>query len=175
MVGRSSARFRGSTEHLLPPATDRGASRPGQRRRGWSRTSSSSASMVATSRLAPLSASRGDTRSIRLLAAKPLISPPRLRGATRGAAPVGPRILRPMTLTEPRFGAQSMTADLREVLVARPGSAFGRAFENPAHGFLRPVDLGRARRQHDGLVATLEELGAKVEVLDAETGDEDLD
>ena len=80
-----------------------------------------------------------------------------------------------MTLTERRFGAQSMTADLREVLVARPGAAFGRAFENPAHGFLRPVDLGRARRQHDGLVATLEELGAKVEVLDAETGDANAD
>jgi N-dimethylarginine dimethylaminohydrolase len=76
-----------------------------------------------------------------------------------------------MTLTERRFGAQSMTADLREVLVARPGAAFGRAFENPAHGFLRPVDLERARREHDGLVATLEELGAKVEILDAETGD----
>jgi dimethylargininase len=76
-----------------------------------------------------------------------------------------------MTMTERRFGAQSMTADLRQVLVARPGSAFGRAFENPAHGFLRPVDLERARRQHDGLVATLEELGAKVEVLDAQTGD----
>jgi N-dimethylarginine dimethylaminohydrolase len=76
-----------------------------------------------------------------------------------------------MTLIERRFGAQSMTADLREVLVARPGAAFGRAFENPAHGFLRPVDLERARREHDGLVATLEELGAKVEILDAETGD----
>jgi len=80
-----------------------------------------------------------------------------------------------MTLTERRFGAQSMTADLREVLVARPGPAFGRAFENPAHGFLRPVDLERARRQHDELVATLEELGAKVEVLDAETGDANTD
>jgi dimethylargininase len=76
-----------------------------------------------------------------------------------------------MTLTERRFGAQSMTADLREVLVSRPGAAFGRAFENPAHGFLRPVDLERARREHDGFVATLERLGATVEVLDAETGD----
>jgi N-dimethylarginine dimethylaminohydrolase len=79
-----------------------------------------------------------------------------------------------MTLTERRFGAQSMTADLREVLVARPGAAFGRAFDEPAHGFLRPVDLERARRQHDGLVATLEELGARVEILDVETDDPDL-
>ena len=79
-----------------------------------------------------------------------------------------------MTLTERRFGAQSMTADLREVLVARPGEAFGRAFDDPAHGFLRPVDLERARREHDGLVATLEELGARVEILDVETDDPDL-
>jgi len=79
-----------------------------------------------------------------------------------------------MTLTERRFGAQSMTADLREVLVARPGEAFGRAFDDPAHGFLRPVDLERARREHDGLVATLKELGARVEILGAETEDPDL-
>jgi N-dimethylarginine dimethylaminohydrolase len=79
-----------------------------------------------------------------------------------------------MTLTERRFGAQSMTADLREVLVARPGDAFGRAFDDPAHGFLRPVDLERARWEHDGLVATLEHLGAQVDVLDAETDDPDL-
>ena len=79
-----------------------------------------------------------------------------------------------MTLTERRFGAQSMTTDLREVLVARPGEAFGRAFDDPAHGFLRPVDLERARREHEGLVATLDELGARVEILDAETEDPDL-
>ena len=79
-----------------------------------------------------------------------------------------------MTMTERRFGAQSMTADLREVLVARPGAAFGRAFENPAHGFLRPVDLGRARHEHDRLVETLELLGVTIHVLDAETDDPDL-
>ena len=45
-----------------------------------------------------------------------------------------------------------MTAPLREVLVKAPGPAFGRAFDDPAHGFLRPVDLDRARREHDGLV-----------------------
>jgi dimethylargininase len=79
-----------------------------------------------------------------------------------------------MTLTERRFGAQSMTADLREVLVARPGAAFGRAFEDPAHGFLRAVDLDRARREHDGLIETLEHLGATVDVLDADSDDPDL-
>jgi len=79
-----------------------------------------------------------------------------------------------MTLTERRFGAQSMTATLRQVLVAKPGAAFGRAFENPAHGFLRPVDLERARREHAGLVETLAGLGVTVDVLDVETDDPDL-
>ena len=63
-------------------------------------------------------------------------------------------ILRGMTsVTNRTFGAQSMTAPLREVLVKAPGPAFGRAFDDPAHGFLRPVDLDLARRQHDGLVS----------------------
>jgi dimethylargininase len=79
-----------------------------------------------------------------------------------------------MTMTERRFGAQSMTADLREVLVARPGAAFGRAFEDEAHGFLRPVDLDRAQREHDGLVAALDRLGVIVRELDVETDDPDL-
>lgn len=67
-----------------------------------------------------------------------------------------------------------MTAPLREVLVKAPGPAFGRAFGDPAVGFLRPVDLDRARREHDGLVAVLELLGARVHELGAETGDPDL-
>jgi dimethylargininase len=79
-----------------------------------------------------------------------------------------------MTLTERRFGAQSMTAALREALVARPGAAFGRAFEDPAHGFLRPVDLARARGEHDVLVETLDGLGVTVDVLDVVTDDPDL-
>jgi dimethylargininase len=72
------------------------------------------------------------------------------------------------------WGAQSMTAPLREVLVKAPGPAFGRAFDDPATGFLRPVDLDRARREHDGLVDTLTRLGSLVHVLDAETDDPDL-
>lgn len=80
-----------------------------------------------------------------------------------------------MTQTMERaWGAQSMTAPLREVLVKAPGAAFSRAFEDPAVGFLHPVDLDAARREHDGLVETLERLGSKVHVLDAETGDPDL-
>ena len=73
-----------------------------------------------------------------------------------------------MMTTERRFGARSSTADLRDVLVKRPGPAFGRAFDDPAHGFLRPVDLVRAQREHDGLVATLDGLGVRVHELDHE-------
>ena len=73
-----------------------------------------------------------------------------------------------MTMTERRYGARSSTAALRDVLVKRPGPAFGRAFDDPAHGFLRPVDLDRARREHDGLVAALDALGVRVHVLDHE-------
>lgn len=79
-----------------------------------------------------------------------------------------------MTTTFATWGAQSMTAPLREVLVKAPGPAFGRAFDDPAVGFLRPVDLDRARREHDGLVAALDGLGVHVNVLDAETEDPDL-
>jgi N-dimethylarginine dimethylaminohydrolase len=80
-----------------------------------------------------------------------------------------------MTSTPDRaFGAQGMTAPLREVLVKAPGPAFERAFDDPAHGFLRPVDLDRARREHDGLVETLDRLGVRVHVLDTDSEDPDL-
>ena len=67
-----------------------------------------------------------------------------------------------------------MTAPLLEVLVKAPGPAFGRAFDDPAVGFLRPVDLDAARREHDGLVETLTRLGTTVHILDVETDDPDL-
>jgi len=47
-----------------------------------------------------------------------------------------------------------MTAPLLDVLVKRPGAAFGAAFDDPAHGFLHPVDLDLARREHDAFVDT---------------------
>lgn len=72
------------------------------------------------------------------------------------------------------WGAQGMVAPLHDVLVKAPGPAFARAFDDPAAGFLRPVDLERARREHDGLVETLDRLGTRVHVLDAETDDPDL-
>jgi N-dimethylarginine dimethylaminohydrolase len=78
------------------------------------------------------------------------------------------------SITGRAWGAQSMTAPLREVLVKAPGPAFGAAFGDPAVGFLRPVDLEGARREHAGLVETLERLGTTVHLLDAETDDPDL-
>jgi N-dimethylarginine dimethylaminohydrolase len=72
------------------------------------------------------------------------------------------------------FGAQGMVAPLREVLVKRPGPAFGRAFDEPALGFLHPVDLERARAEHDAFVETLRLLGVTVDELGVETEDADL-
>lgn len=76
--------------------------------------------------------------------------------------------------TARRWGAQSMTAPLREVLVHRPGRAFGNAFADPAHGFLHPVDLAIAQREHAAFVELLRRLGVTVHTLDVETDDPDL-
>ena len=83
-------------------------------------------------------------------------------------------ILPSMMTTERRFGAQSMSAPLLDVLVKRPGPAFGAAFDDPAHGFLHPVDLDLARREHDAFVETLAALGPRVHVLQTELSTPDL-
>ncbi len=80
----------------------------------------------------------------------------------------------PETTSLARFGAQSMTAPLRQVLVKRPGPAFGRAFDDPAHGFLRPVDLAVAQREHDAFVDLLAGLGPAVHELGSESASPDL-
>jgi len=77
----------------------------------------------------------------------------------------------PVTRT---FGAQSMTAPLRDVLVKRPGPAFGAAFDDRAHGFLHPVDLDLARREHDAFTDLLAALGVRVHVLATELASPDL-
>jgi N-dimethylarginine dimethylaminohydrolase len=69
-----------------------------------------------------------------------------------------------MTVT--RYGAQSMVAPLRDVLMRRPGPKFGAAFDEPAHGFRHAVDLDLARRQHDALCDLLTRLGVAVHMLD---------
>jgi len=63
---------------------------------------------------------------------------------------------------------------LREALVKRPGPAFGRAFDDPAHGFLHPVDLALAQRQHDAYVDALVRLGVRVHELGVESASPDL-
>jgi N-dimethylarginine dimethylaminohydrolase len=72
------------------------------------------------------------------------------------------------------WGARSMTAPLREVLVHRPDAAFGAAFDKPAHGFFHPVDLPTAQREHDAYVDLLLRLGVHVHALEGETDDPDL-
>ncbi|HEY3210989.1 MAG TPA: arginine deiminase family protein [Actinomycetota bacterium] len=73
-----------------------------------------------------------------------------------------------------RFGAQSMTSPLLEALVKRPGPAFGRAYEDSGHGYLHPVDLVAAQREHDALCELLSALGVSVHELGEETGSPDL-
>ena len=67
-----------------------------------------------------------------------------------------------------------MTAPLREALVKAPGPAFGRAFDDPAHGFLHPVDLDVAKREHEAFVEILSSLGTTVHLVDAEVDSPDL-
>jgi N-dimethylarginine dimethylaminohydrolase len=79
-----------------------------------------------------------------------------------------------MTLTARRYGAQSMSAPLREVLVKRPGRSFAAAFDDSAHGFLHPVDLEVAQMEHDRFVELLGSLGPQVHVLETEIESPDL-
>ena len=72
------------------------------------------------------------------------------------------------------YGARSMTAPLVDVLVQRPGKAFGRAFDVPAYGFLHPVDLERAQGEHDAFVALLRRLGVIVHELGSDSWHPDL-
>jgi len=67
-----------------------------------------------------------------------------------------------------------MVTPLRDVLVKRPGAAFGRAYEDPAHGFLHPVDLPLAQRQHDAFCGLLADFGVTVHELGEETESPDL-
>jgi dimethylargininase len=81
---------------------------------------------------------------------------------------------RAVTTLERAYGAQSMTAPLQDVLVKRPGPAFGAAFDDPAHGFLHACNLEIARAEHDQFVDLLASLGPTVHELDAETDSPDL-
>lgn len=63
-------------------------------------------------------------------------------------------------MTHP-FGAQSMVAPLRRVVVRPPDRAFGTADPARWHYLARP-DLGRARDEHAAFVALLQGAGAEV-------------
>ena len=67
-----------------------------------------------------------------------------------------------------------MTAPLREALLKAPDAAFGRAFEDPAHGFLHACDLELAKREHAAFADLLASLGTTVHLLDADTDSPDL-
>jgi len=67
-----------------------------------------------------------------------------------------------------------MTAPLREALLKAPGPAFGRAYDDPAHGFLHACDLDAARREHEAFASLLASLGTTVHLLGAETDSPDL-
>jgi N-dimethylarginine dimethylaminohydrolase len=70
-----------------------------------------------------------------------------------------------MSTVTQRYGAQSMSARLRRVLVNRPGPAYGSAHETEGAFYAEAVDLARAQGQHDALVALLRQAGAEVELL----------
>jgi N-dimethylarginine dimethylaminohydrolase len=72
------------------------------------------------------------------------------------------------------FGGQSMTAPLREALLKAPGPAFGRAYDDPAHGFLHTCDLEVAKQQHAAFAELLDSLGTRVNMLDVEIDSPDL-
>jgi dimethylargininase len=59
------------------------------------------------------------------------------------------------------FGAQSMVAPLRRVLVRRPDAAFAAADPHVWHYTARP-ELGQALQEHAALVRLLEQAGAEV-------------
>jgi dimethylargininase len=72
------------------------------------------------------------------------------------------------------FGGQSNVAHLRAALLKAPGPAFGRAYEDPRHGFLHACDLEVAKREHAAFAETLAALGTTVHFLDEEIDSPDL-
>jgi N-dimethylarginine dimethylaminohydrolase len=67
-----------------------------------------------------------------------------------------------------------MVAPLHHALVQAPGDAFAAAFDDPAHGFLRPVDLGAAQKEHEAFCELLDSLGVTVHHLDSRSASPDL-
>lgn len=72
------------------------------------------------------------------------------------------------------YGAQSAVADLHHVLVHPPHEAFGGAYDDPAHGYLEPVDLALARKEHEAFAGLLRDLGVTVHELESESTSPDI-
>lgn len=67
-----------------------------------------------------------------------------------------------------------MTAQLRHVLVHPPHAGLARAFDDPAHGFLRPVDMETAVAEHQAFRELLTSLGATVHELVTDSPSPDI-
>ena len=68
--------------------------------------------------------------------------------------------------TKTNYGAQSMIAPLKRVLIKRPDAAFGNADPAKWH-YTQPINLAEAQREHDALAAMLKQAGAEVIYHDA--------
>ena len=113
----------------------------------------------------------GGTRGDRTLGSSPaaagaaVVAVPNPAAIARPCRPVRRRARRILADDDRRpasatWGAQSMTAPLREVLVKAPGPAFGPPSTTSRTASCDRVDLEAARREHDGLVDTLTGSGA---------------
>jgi N-dimethylarginine dimethylaminohydrolase len=72
------------------------------------------------------------------------------------------------------FGGQNNVAPLRDALLKAPGESFGRAYEDPKHGFLHACDLEVAKREHAAFAELLASLGTNVHFIDEEIASPDL-
>lgn len=72
------------------------------------------------------------------------------------------------------YGVASMVAPLRSVLVQGPRQAFGAAFDDPAYGYLHPVNLDVAAKEHRELCELLASLGVTVHQLDSDASFADM-
>ena len=67
-----------------------------------------------------------------------------------------------------------MVAPLEHVLVQRPTAAFESAFDNPAHGYLHPVEFESAHKEHEEFCELLTSLDVIVHQLDGDFSSPDL-
>lgn len=71
-------------------------------------------------------------------------------------------------------GAQSAVAPLEHVLVHPPHDAFATAFATPQHGYLEPVDIELASKEHEAFRDLLRNLGVTVHELHTSSPSPDI-